>query len=90
MGWFSENIETMDDLFQHTLEDIYYAEHQITKALPDMIEKATDPNFARASERICEQTEGQIERLNRVFQKLEGLDPRAPLPGDRRHHQGSQ
>ena len=42
MGFFSKDIKTMDDLFVHTLRDIYYAEKQILKALPDMIEKATD------------------------------------------------
>jgi ferritin-like metal-binding protein YciE len=42
MGLFSKDIQTMDDLFVHTLRDIYYAENQIVKALPDMIEKATD------------------------------------------------
>ena len=45
MGLFSADIETMDDLFVHTLKDIYYAENQIVKALPDMIEKATDPKL---------------------------------------------
>jgi hypothetical protein len=33
LGLFSKDIETLDDLFVHTLQDIYYAEHQITKAL---------------------------------------------------------
>ena len=37
MGFFTKDIKTMDDLFVHTLRDIYYAENQITKALPDMI-----------------------------------------------------
>ena len=40
MGLFSKDIQTMDDLFVHTLRDIYYAENQIVKALPEMIEKA--------------------------------------------------
>ena len=39
MGLFTKDIETMDDLFVHTLKDIYYAENQIVKALPEMIEK---------------------------------------------------
>ena len=47
MALFSEEIHTMDDLFLHTLEDIYYAEHQIEKALPDMMEKATDSELKR-------------------------------------------
>ena len=42
MGLFSKDIKTLDDLFVHTLRDIYYAEQQITKALPDMIEKSTN------------------------------------------------
>ena len=55
MGLFSKPIKTLDDLFVHTLQDIYYAENQITKALPTMIEKATDPRLKQgvpdASER---------------------------------------
>jgi len=42
MGLFSKDIKTMDDLFMHTLQDIYYAEKQILNALPEMIEKATN------------------------------------------------
>jgi ferritin-like metal-binding protein YciE len=43
MGLFSKDIATMDDLFVHMLQDIYYAEQQILKALPTMIQKASDP-----------------------------------------------
>ena len=43
MGFFSKDIKTMDDLFAHTLRDIYYAEKQIVQALPEMINKAGDP-----------------------------------------------
>jgi ferritin-like metal-binding protein YciE len=42
MGFFTRDIKTLNDPFVHTLCDIYYAEQQITKNLPDMIEKATD------------------------------------------------
>jgi ferritin-like metal-binding protein YciE len=48
MGLFTRDIKTMDDLFMHTLQDIYYAERQITKARPKMIEKATDPQLRQA------------------------------------------
>ena len=41
MGLFSKDIKSMDDLFIHTLQDIYYAEKQIEKALPKMVEKAS-------------------------------------------------
>ena len=41
MGFFSSHIKTFNDLFVHMLRDIYYAESQIVKALPKMIDKAT-------------------------------------------------
>ena len=44
MGLFSKDIQTFEDLFLHTLQDIYYAEKQIIKALPKMIEKPPIPN----------------------------------------------
>src|SRR6185312_16035578 len=50
MGLFSKDIETLNDLFVHTLRDIYYAEKQIVKALPDMIEKATDSTLKQGFE----------------------------------------
>ena len=70
MGWFSEDIATMDDLFLHTLQDIYYAEHQIEKALPDMIKKASDPELKRGFRMHLKQTKGQIKRLDRAFKAL--------------------
>ena len=45
MGLFSKDIKTMDDLFVHTLQDIYSAENQIVKWLTEMIEKAGDPQL---------------------------------------------
>jgi ferritin-like metal-binding protein YciE len=42
MGLFSKDIQTFDDLFLHTLQDIYYAENQIVKSLPEMIENTTN------------------------------------------------
>jgi D-serine deaminase-like pyridoxal phosphate-dependent protein len=42
MGLFSKDIQTMDDLLLHGLKDIYYAENQIVKALPSLIDKATN------------------------------------------------
>lgn len=69
MGWFSNDIATMDDLFVHTLRDIYYAEHQIKKALPDMIEKATSPELKSGFETHLGETEGHIQRLKQVFKQ---------------------
>ena len=53
MGFFSKDIKSLDDLFVHTLQDIYYAEKQIEKSLPDMIDKATNPQLKRASKSTC-------------------------------------
>ena len=45
MGLFSKDIATLYDLYVHQLQDVYYAEQQITKALPKMIAKASDPQL---------------------------------------------
>jgi ferritin-like metal-binding protein YciE len=76
MGLFSKDIKTMEDMFLHGLQDIYYAEHQITKALPKMIEKATNRDLAAGLKSHLEETNSQIERLQKVFQKL-GKEPKA-------------
>ena len=73
MGFFSKDIKTMDDLFVHTLRDIYYAENQIVKALPEMIDKASDQELKNGFEKHLQETEMQIERLEQVF-KLHGVD----------------
>lgn len=44
MGLFSKPIKTLDDLFVHILEDIYYAEIQIVKKFPIMAEKLLSRN----------------------------------------------
>jgi ferritin-like metal-binding protein YciE len=75
MGLFSNDIKTMDDLFLHQLQDIYYAENQITKALPKMIDKATDPELRRGFETHLRETKGQISRLEQVFE-MHGESPK--------------
>lgn len=70
MGLFTKDIATLDDLFLHTLQDIYYAENQITKALPKMIEKATAAELKQGFETHLRETEGQIARLERAFEAL--------------------
>ena len=75
MGLFTKDIATLQDLYIHQLQDIYYAEQQITKALPKMIDKATDRQLRQGFETHLRETEGQIERLRRVF-ALEGMEPK--------------
>jgi ferritin-like metal-binding protein YciE len=70
MGLFSKDIKSMDDLFLHVLQDIYYAENQIVKALPDMIEKATNRELTAAFKGHLEETEKQIKRLDQAFELM--------------------
>ena len=67
MGLFTKDIKTMDDLFVHTLRDIYYAEKQIEKALPDMIEKASDPTLKQAFKTHLGETQNHVKRVEQVF-----------------------
>ncbi|MFG1277591.1 ferritin-like domain-containing protein [Xanthobacter autotrophicus] len=62
--------KSLHDLFTETLKDIYYAEKQILKALPKMAKSAQSPELKSAFQHHQEQTEGQIERLERVFELL--------------------
>lgn len=68
MGLFSKPIKTLDDLFVHMLQDVYYAENQIVKALPKMIDKATDTQLKQAFRSHLTETQGQVERLKTVFE----------------------
>jgi ferritin-like metal-binding protein YciE len=73
MGFFSKDIKRMDDLFVHTLRDIYYAEKQIVKALPNMIEKAGDPQLKQGFQTHLGETENHVKRLEQVF-RLHGKE----------------
>lgn len=74
MGLFSADIKNMDDLFVHTLQDIYYAENQILKSLPDMIEKSSDKELSMGLKNHLEETKNHVARLEQVF-KLHGTQP---------------
>jgi ferritin-like metal-binding protein YciE len=69
-------MKTLDDLFMHFLQDIYYAERQILKALPKMAKTAKDPDLMQAFTVHREETVHQVERLEQVFEKL-GKRPKA-------------
>lgn len=70
MGLFSKDIKNMNDLFVHTLRDIYYAEKQIVKALPEMVEKANDPKLKQGFQTHLRETENHVKRLEQVFQSI--------------------
>ena len=67
MGLLTKPIKTLDDLFVHTLQDIYYAEQQITKALPKMIAKVTNPELKQGFQDHLEQTRNHVTRVEQVF-----------------------
>jgi ferritin-like metal-binding protein YciE len=75
MGLFTKDIQSMEDLFLRTLQDIYYAENQIVKFLPKMIDKATNRNLATGLRDHLRETENQVMRLDSVFRKL-GPEPK--------------
>jgi ferritin-like metal-binding protein YciE len=61
---------TLEQLFHDTLKDIYFAERQILKALPKMVKAAQDPNLKEGFTMHREETDGQIERLQQVFETI--------------------
>jgi ferritin-like metal-binding protein YciE len=78
MGLFTKDIKTMDDLFLHVMQDVYYAENQILKSLPDMIQKATNPKLAEGLKAHLAETRNHVNRLDQAFQlygkRAEGVD----------------
>ena len=62
--------KTLDDLFLDTLKDIYYAERKILKALPKIARGAQSDKLRAALEKHKDETEGQVERLQQVFEIL--------------------
>jgi ferritin-like metal-binding protein YciE len=63
--------KTLADLFEDTLKDIYFAERQITRALPKMAKAAQSPGLKAGFEKHLQETEGHIERLEQIFDILD-------------------
>ena len=80
MGWFSPDIQTVEELFLHNLQDIYYAERQIEKALPDMAAKASDAELKKGFNTHLKQTKGQIKRLDRAFKMIKSIPQGTKCP----------
>lgn len=64
------SVSDLNGLFLHSLKDIYYVEQQILKALPKMAKKADSAQLRKAFEDHLKQTEGHVERLDKVFASL--------------------
>jgi ferritin-like metal-binding protein YciE len=63
-------LNTLQDLLVDELRDLYDAEHQLTKALPKMAETATSSKLRDAFSNHLKETEGQIKRLEQVFEAM--------------------
>ena len=63
-------MKTLSDIFVHTLQDIYYAETAISKALPNVAKAAKDAKLKSAAEDHLAETKGQIETLKKVFKSI--------------------
>src|SRR5262245_51166893 len=89
MGLFTKDIKTMDDLFVHTLRDIYYAENKIVQSLPEMIENATDIQLKTDLESHLDETKRR-RTTPRAGLSDAGDESNIPrLPGHRWHHRRS-
>jgi ferritin-like metal-binding protein YciE len=68
MSLFSKDIKNLNDLFVHQLQDIFYAEKEIVKNLPTMIDKATSPALKLGFSNHLRETERHVERLKQIFE----------------------
>jgi ferritin-like metal-binding protein YciE len=64
-------VTTIEELFVDELRDTYHAEKQLVKALPKMAKAASHPQLKQAIEHHLEETRGQVDRLEQVFELLE-------------------
>ena len=64
------SLKNLNELFEHTLQDVYFAENFIHKNLPTMIEKSSNASLKKLFKDHREETTGQIERLKKVFEAI--------------------
>ncbi|MCB2408349.1 ferritin-like domain-containing protein [Hymenobacter lucidus] len=65
-----DKLKSLDDLFQEQLKDLYSAETQLTKALPDMAKEARDPRLQQAFDTHLKETKNQLARLEQIGRGL--------------------
>jgi ferritin-like metal-binding protein YciE len=65
----------LEDLLVDTVKDIYYAEKKLLKAIPKMMKKADSTELKDALENHLEETEGQVEKVEKIFKEL-GVTPK--------------
>jgi ferritin-like metal-binding protein YciE len=64
-------MDSLEALFEDTLRDMYYAEKKLTRILPKMAKKATTQELVDAFTSHAEETAGQVERIEKVFEMLD-------------------
>ena len=64
-------IDSLRKLYVEELKDLYSAEKQLVQALPKMAKKSSNQQLRRAFEEHLQVTQGQVERLERIFQSLD-------------------
>jgi ferritin-like metal-binding protein YciE len=65
------SVKNLEELFVHELSDVYSAEKQLTKALPRLARAAHSPALADGFRTHLEETQGQIERIDRIVEMLD-------------------
>ena len=65
-------IATLEDLYTDMLKDLYSAEKQLVKALPKMAKAAQSPDLQTAFQNHLKQTEGHVDRIERIFSDMDG------------------
>jgi ferritin-like metal-binding protein YciE len=68
----ASKMATLEDLYTDLLKDLYSAEKQLVKALPKMAKNAQSPDLQKAFQEHLRQTEGQVDRIERIFSELGG------------------
>lgn len=68
----ASKMQTLEDLYMDMLKDLYSAEKQLVKALPKMAKNAQSSDLRNAFQEHLKQTEGHVERIERIFSELGG------------------
>ena len=68
----ASKMATLDDLYTDLLKDLYSAEKQLVKALPKLAKNAQSPDLQKAFQEHLKQTEGQVNRIERIFSDMDG------------------
>jgi len=68
----ASKMATLEDLYTDLLKDLYSAEKQLVKALPKIAKNAQSPDLQKAFQEHLKQTEGHVDRIERIFSDMDG------------------